>query len=227
MKRFKRVMCWSLVVGALLANGFVYAEDIDRAALMRETQRMSHKSDDMTMVWWIPEEYWAASLAQTPGITSTQIEEFLKVIRPYTMVAVMDGTVGAFAGVTYKSEDWVRANTRLVDAQGKSYVPRTEDEADADTKNMLQMIKPVLVNMLGPMGKNVHFLLFPAKTEAGARIAAAKEKGQFIVKLGEKDFKWRLPLDALLPSKIYTGCKQECKGSWSFCPWCGKSLGQK
>ena len=196
MKRLRRVIWCSLVIGVLLSGKSVQAAGIDPVALIQETQRMSQKTGEVTMVWWIPEELWAASLAQTPGMTSTQVDEFLKMIRPYTMVALVDATVCAFGGVTYKSEDWVRANTRLVDQQGKSYAPRTEDELDADTKNMLQMIKPVLVNMLGPMGENLHFLLFPAKTEAGTRIVSAKEKGQFKVKLGEKDFKWRLPLVA-------------------------------
>ena len=69
-----------------------------------------------------------------------------------------------------------------------------EDEIDADTKNMLQILKVILANMLGPMGQNMHFLLFPGKTDSGSRIASAKDKGQFSVKLGQKEFKWRPPL---------------------------------
>ena len=202
----------------------VDAKDVDLQALTQETQRMSQKSDQVTIVWWIPEEFWSASFAQTPGMTGSQAEEFLKVIRPYTMVVVVDGTMGSFGGVTYKSEDSIRANLRLLDSQGKSYAPRTEEEVDANTKNMLQMIKPIFVNMLGPMGQNMHFLLFPGKSDNGLRIADAKGKGQFSVKLGEKEFKWRLPLDALLPTQVCGTCKQECKGSWSFCPWCGTKL---
>ena len=202
----------------------VTAKDVDLQALTQETQKMSQKPNEMTMVWWIPEEFWSASLGQASGMTSSQVEEFLKVIRPYTMVVVVDGTIGGFGGVTYKSEDSIRANTRLLDSQGKSYAPRTEDEVDADTKNMLQMIKPIFVNMLGSMGQNMHFLLFPGKSDNGIRIADAKGKSQFKVKLGEKEFKWRLPLDALLPTQTCGTCKQECKGSWFFCPWCGAKL---
>ena len=223
----KRIMCMSLVVVALLAGSAGHAADIDLTALTLETQKMSQNSDEMTMVWWIPDEFWKVSFAQTPGMTPAQIEEFLTVVRPYTMVAVVDGSVGVFGGVTYKSEDWVRTNTRLIDAKGTSYAPKTEDEVDADTKNMLQMIKPIMVNMLGSMGENMHFLLFPAKTSTGTQIADAANKGEFMLKLGTKEFKWRLPLDALLPVKVCGCCKQECKGSWSFCPWCGKSLDQK
>jgi hypothetical protein len=213
-----------LAIGVLMATCPASAKNVDLQALTQETQRLSQKPDEMTMVWWIPEEFWSASLAQAPNMTSSQVEEFLKVIRPYTMVVVVDGTMGAFGGVTYKSEDSIRANTRLLDSQGKLYAPRTEDEVDADTKNMLQMMKPIFVNMLGPMGQNMHFLLFPGKTDSGIRIADAKGKGQFKVKLGEKEFEWRLPLDALLSTQVCGNCKQECKGSWFYCPWCGTKL---
>jgi hypothetical protein len=76
---------------------------------------------------------------------------------------------------------------------------------------MLVMMKPVLANMLGPLGQNMHFFLFPAQTKAGARIAGATEKGHFKIKLGENEFTWRLPLDALLPGKVCTGCHEPCR----------------
>ncbi len=217
------VVAMLIIVAARTAN----AENIDLQALTQETQKMSQKNGDMTMAWWIPEEFWAASLAQNPQMTTSQIEEFLKVIRPYTIVVVVDGTMGAFGGITYKSEDFIRANTRLLDSQGKSYVPKNEAEVDVNTKNMLQMLKPVFVNMLGAMGQNMHFLLFSGKADNGKQIANAKDKGQFRIKLGEKEFKWRLPLDAILAAQNCSNCKQECKGSWSFCPWCGKKLSKE
>jgi hypothetical protein len=207
--------------------GVTQAKCVDLVALTQETQKLSQKQQAMTLAWWVPEEFWQASLVQTPAMTAAQTEEMLKVLRPYTMVAVLDGTMGPFGGVTYNSEVWLRANTRLVDAEGKSYPPRTENEIDADTKNMLQVMKPMLGNMLGPLGQNIHFLLFPAKTDKGIAIASAKDKGHFTVKVGDKEFKWRLPLDSLLPIQVCGSCKQECKGSWRFCSWCGKKLDTK
>lgn len=225
MKQTRGVSLGALVLGvALLSACPSGAKDIDLQALTQETQKMSQKSDAMTLLWWIPEEYWSASLSQAPNMTASQVAEFLRVIRPYTMVAVLDGAIGPFGGITYKSEDSIRASTRLLDSGGKSYAALTDDEIDADTKAMLQMLKPIMVSMLGPMGQNMHFLLFPGKTDSGARIASAKDKGQFSVKLGQKEFKWRLPLDSLLPAYVCANCREECKGSWSFCPWCGTNL---
>lgn len=209
---------------ALGAAPAARAAAVDLQALTQETQQMSQKPDAMTMVWWIPEEFWAASFAQTPGMSATQADEFIRTVRPYTMVVVVDGTMGTFGGVTYRSEDYVRANTRLVDSHGASYAPMTEAEIDADTRNMLMMIKPIFVNMLGPMGQNMHFLLFPSADAEGRPIARAAGEGSFSVRLGATKFAWRLPIDAVLPAKTCADCDRACKGSWSFCPWCGTQL---
>lgn len=80
MKRLKRALWMSLVVAVLLPGAFVQGADIDLVALTQETQMMSQTPDEMNLVWWVPEEYWKASIEQTPGMTSTLVEEFLKVI---------------------------------------------------------------------------------------------------------------------------------------------------
>lgn len=230
MRRRFCIICYAMVICSLLAGSFALAmetKDIDLTALTQETQRMSRETSSITMVWWIPEVFWEVSFAQSGGLTASQIQEFLKTIREYTMVAVVDGKVGVFGGVTYQPEDFIRANTRLLDAGNKSYPPLIDSDINADTKNLLQMLKPLLVNMIGAMGQNMHFLLFPAKAEDGTEIANAKGKGELKIKLRELEFKWRLPLDALLPTWVCAGCKQECKGSWHFCPWCGAKQAKK
>ena len=227
LESLHRVVWWYLVLGVLVSARGVRGADINLPDLTRETQRMSQKPDAVTLVWWIPEEFWAGCMNQNTNATPAQARTLLRIVRPYTIVAVVDGAIGLFGGVTYKSENWIRGNTRLVDDQGKSYVPMTEDEIDGDLKNMLQMTKPVMANMLGPMGQNVHFLLFPGTGENGAQIACAKEKGHFTVQLADREFQWRLPLDSLLAAKFCTPCQRDGKGSWTYCPWCGQSLAQK
>ena len=64
------------------------------------------------------------------------------------------------------------------------------------------MMKPIFVNMLGPMGQNMHFFLFPAKDKSGNLIADAKNEGSFTVKLADRPFKWRLPLGSILPRRF-------------------------
>ena len=63
-------------------------------ALIDETQKSVPDSDRVTLAWWLPEEFWQWSLSQNPSLTEQGIEEFLDVLRPYTLLAVVDGTIG-------------------------------------------------------------------------------------------------------------------------------------
>ena len=178
----------------------------------------------MTFVWWIPEEYWKVSFEQDPSMTAAQTEDFLKVLRSYTIVVVVVGKVGSFGGITYKPVEDIRGSIQLIDKQGNSYLPISEDKINADTQNFLSMMKPVFANMLGSMGQNMHFFIFPDKGKNDQRIADATKEGSFKVKLGEEEFKWRLPLGALLPPQLCPTCKEKLTGSYKFCPWDGTKL---
>jgi len=197
---------------------------VDVQALVKETQKISQKAKEMTFIWWVPEEFWRASFKQNPNMTAAQTEEFIKVLRPYMLIVAVDGNIGTFGGVTYKSETTIRDNIKIIDSQGTRYRPLSNENVDADTRNFLSMGKPIFANMLGPMGQNMHFLVFPAKDNKGRRIAEARKEGVFSVKLREKEFKWRLPLSSLLPPKICPVDGEELKGAWKFCPWHGVKL---
>ena len=197
---------------------------INLNVLTQETQKMSEKADEMTLIWWIPEEFWRVSFEQDPSITKEQTEEFLKVLRPYTVVVVVDGEMGSFGGITYEPEQTIRSSIRIVDDEGAKYHPLGESSIDADCENFLAMMKPVFVNMLGPMGENMHFFLFPAENKKGKMIADADGEGTFAVELGQRNFKWRLPLGSLLPSKTCPVCQEKLNGAYKFCPWDGNKL---
>jgi len=197
---------------------------IDISALTQETQKMQQQADQMTLVWWIPEEFWWVSSAQDPTVTKAQTENLINVLRPYTLIIIVDGKIGPFGGVTYKPEAEIRAGVQIKDSQENYYRPLNEDKINADAKNFLSIMKPIFANMLGPMGQNMHFFFFPAESKNGNKIAEAKKEGAFSVKLREREFRWRLPLGSLLPPKTCPGCKEKCSGAWNFCPWCGTKL---
>ena len=216
-------------LAALLICGWVnlsFAEDrkININELLQETQKASDKIEEMILIWWIPEEFWRASFEQDPTLTAAQTEDFIKILRPYLLIVAVDGNVGAFGGVTYKPEVITRNSIEVIDGQGTHYRPLSRDKIDPDTANFLSMMKPVFINMLGQMGQNMHFFLFPAKNAAGRDIALAKREGSFSVKLDKKIFKWRLPLGSLLPQKICPVDGEKLNGAWKFCPWHGVEL---
>jgi len=59
---------------------------------------------------------------------------------------------------------------------------------------------------------------------AGRRIADAKEEGSFAVLIGEKKYRWKLPLGSLLPPKTCAECGEELSGAFKFCPYEGTKL---
>ena len=221
--------CWMgfvMVLSTLLCLCAAAAEEpkVDFSALTHEVQRTRSEKGAMTMLFWYPPEYWEISMARNGRTTKEQQKALVNAIRPYTVIAVIDGRIGTFGEVTYAPEAETRANIQLVDAKGNVYEPLGEDDIQDATKNLLAIFKPVISNMLGPMGKNMHIMVFPAKDKNSKRLADPKSKGAFVVKLNKEEFRWKLPLGSLLPEKQCPKCHEKCSGAWDFCPWCGSKL---
>ncbi len=221
-----RLLFFAALVFSFVRMGIVLAEEnkANLNELIQEIQKRSEAAGDMTIVWWMPEDYWRASLAQSPTATPEQMQKILDTLRPYTLFAVIDGKVGTYGGVVYKPEAETRASIKLKDSYGNGYLPLGESEINADAKSFLLAMKPALVSVLGPMGQNMYFFVFPAKDKEGRNIADAKKEGSFVVQLGDREFKWSLPLPALLLAKICPTCKEKLSGAYKFCPWDGTKL---
>ena len=217
------LLCLMLVMG-WAASGIAQYEDINVNKLIEETQLMAEGADDMTLVWWMPNEFWEVSFAQEPTISAADAQKSLDILKNYTIIMLVDGTIGTFGGVTYKSESYLRSNTTVSDKNGQTYSPLSSSEIDADTKSLLSAMKPVFANMLGPMGENMHFMIFPGHDRSGNPMTNALEEGSFIVTTSGKLFKFRLPLGALLPVKICPVDGEEMNGAWKYCPWHGVEL---
>jgi len=194
-------------------------------ALIQETQKKSERMGEMSFVWWIPQEYWQLSFSQNPEVTPEQSEKVLSVFRPYTIIAVVDGRTGQAAGITYRAEAELRSNIKIKDKAGNIYLPLSDEQINMETRSFLAAMKPVLSNVLGPMGQNMHFFVFPAQDSAGQDIANAKAEGAFLVELdGPRSFHWKLPLSSLMPLKTCPTCNQKLNGAYKFCPWDGTKL---
>ncbi|UCF81017.1 MAG: ankyrin repeat domain-containing protein [Acidobacteriota bacterium] len=224
-----RFVCVAVLTTALLSFGAATTageQDIDLNALIDETQNASRDDQKQTLIWWMPLEFWRASASQGAGIqlTDAQINELVDPFRPYMIFAIVDGKIGPFAGVQYESKERIHSRLRLSDEKGKRYSPLPESEISPDVLNALGMMKPVLENMLGPLGKNVHFFIFSAKDKKGRSIADATAEGSFRITLGEESFRWRLPLGSLLAPKACPDCGEKLSGAYKFCPYDGTKL---
>ncbi|MFQ5929415.1 MAG: hypothetical protein ACE5MK_06935 [Acidobacteriota bacterium] len=197
---------------------------VDIHALTEDLQIHSRRGDEVVMVMWHPAEFWRASMAQNPASTEAHTEKAVNHLRRYTITSVVAGTQGPFGAITFQSEEDVRTNIQIRDAEGNYYRPISEDNLDADTKVFLSVMSMPLATMLGSVGQNMHFIVFPSKNIKGQYIADATKEGTFVVQLGEREFTWRLPLSSLVPPKICPVDGEKMSGAWKFCPWHGTKL---
>jgi hypothetical protein len=199
---------------------------LDLQAFVRETQKSSQVPGEVTLVWWLPEQFWRASLQvqQERTLTAQQADEFLKTLRPYLMIAVLDGRMGSFGSATFKTEDEIRAGVTVKDAKGGVYMPLKDAQITPEVKILVGVMKPLVANLIGAMGQNMHFLLFPAESSDGQPIADAKSDRAFSVLIGQKEFAYRLPLASVLPPRYDSATGERFPGNYVYNPFTGAKL---
>ncbi len=197
---------------------------IDLAKFTQETQKFSQDASAMQFVWWIPLNFWEESFKSDPTVSKADADEMIDAFNDYVMVAVVDGTMGDYGNITYRSYSTIESNLSIMDKNGKKYTPLSSDKINAKTTEMLSAFKPIMANMLGNMGQNLHIFMFPKKDAEGAVIDDPKSEGSFAVVLGSDTYKWKLPLISLYPVMPCEKCKEECSGAWHYCPWCGTKI---
>jgi hypothetical protein len=187
IKQFTKTLLIAIFLLTFTGTALAQANKIDLNALVEETQKDSDNPDEMTLVWWVPEAFWKASFEQDKEITPKQAEEFMKILRPYIVVIVVDGKIGTFGSMTYKTEALIKNNIQLTDGKGNSFRPLADEKISSEAKTMLSMMKPVLVNMLGAIGQNMHFVLFQAQNAKSEHIINVMKEGSFSVKLEARE----------------------------------------
>jgi hypothetical protein len=86
------------------------------------------------------------------------------------------------------------------------------------------MMKPVLTNMLGPMGQATEFVVFSGRDPDGQPYANPRGNGFLTFYLAAKEFQFRLPLGALMPPQYDATTGEEFPGNYLYSPFTGKKL---
>jgi hypothetical protein len=213
-----------MLLSVKLATVAAEEPKLDFQAVSQEMIKMRKEGNSITMAFWMPSAYWEMNLGQEPRLTKSQVKTAVDALRPYTIVAVVDGDVEGLGTLKFRPESAIRESTRLIDSKGNSYEPLAEDDVEVNARVFLGAFKPAMAAVVGPLGKNMHVLLFPGKGQNADWLADPKAKGSLVVKIDKHEFRWKLPLGSLLPPKHCPKCKETGSGAWEFCPWCGSKL---
>jgi len=215
-----------MLLGGLLFTffGFAQLEGVDLDQFITETQQSSSAADEMRIVWWIPVEFWDITFQNDPATTKEQADQIVDVLKPYTIFAVVDGEIGPFGGVTYKSVESIKNGITLIDNENITYKSLDTENLNADVQNLISAFKPILGNMMGQLGENMHFFVFTDEKNKKERVSDPWAKGFVRFQLYEAEYKWRTPVGSLLPLKVCPEDGEKLKGSWDYCPWHGEKL---
>lgn len=178
----------------------------------------------MTMVWWVPEAFIHAAISTSPDMTEEKREAFLKPLRSYTIIIVIDAKIGPIGALTYTPDTDLAASVRLKDNAGNLYTPIDNTQINSDAQSFVAIMKPLMASMLGPLGQNMNFFVFPRRGKGDAVIADERKEGMFYVEVGKKEFRWRLPLNSVLTPKTCPTCKETLSGAYKYCPYDGTKL---
>jgi hypothetical protein len=203
-------------------------KDVDISAMTNETQRTSY-AGGVHLAWWIPPEYWEASLSRDANVTDAARKQVLDTLRGYSMLAVVQAEVGALGNFTFYERDAVIKGLKLELSDGKdwaSLVPLAE--VPQKLAPLLKVLGPILSSAMGPMGQNMNFFVLDDQKKGG-RLISPYEPGMLRITLSDnKGVKLEpllieFPLDSLyVPRRCPNG--KPAHVSWMVCPWDGSKL---
>jgi len=226
------------VLALLMATTVVRAaerkalRDVDFGAFAQDGQRQFGGDRQVTMIWWIPVEFWEVSAAKAQGTTDADaVSPIVEALRPYILLGIVRADISKLGGFKFVSREAISGGLRVrYQPAGKDPIQLVSvDVDDPDLNIVLGSLKPMLVNAIGPMGQNMQFFTLTDSVEDGVTPISPYETGQMIVELkGEGDAgPDRVIIDTPMDSLFIP---RECPGgkvahiSWKVCPWDGTPL---
>jgi hypothetical protein len=214
----------SVLFGLLLfAGSAAHAADIQE--LVRDTQRTSSAGGQVSMVWWIPVQFWEESLNANPSVPPEARAQVLGALADYTVIGVLRAGAG-LGGLTnvIPKEELVK-NLR-VELDGKVVEPLAPEKVSSTAQLLLLQMKPALGAIIGQVGQSLEFVVFPAK-ENGKALIDPTQPGNLLVTFYGESYKWRLPLASLLPRRKDPKTGEDFPGNYNFNPYTGGKLATK
>jgi hypothetical protein len=202
------------------------ADAVDYGALVRDLTLTRNADGRITMAMWMPDEFWRTTIQNSGRMTDKAIADYIAVMHPYTLVAVLDAQKGITA-FRFTDMGTLINEVTIEDSHGTTYNPLPPDSVAEDIRNLIQMMRPLLTNTMGTMGQHMEILVFPSVDKAGHLIADPKSDGSLTVHLANIALRYRLPLGSILPPSLDPQTGESFPGSYHFNPYTGSKLVQR
>jgi len=230
MRFSRRLLATTLTVLALLPatalaqRTALPLKDVRLDQVAQDTQRTHMGDDTMELVWVIPPVYWHVSAAQQQGLSDADRKQFISQLDDYLLVAMVRGKVGMAGIDAFAGSDTLFGDMRFLDTAGTVHAPMAPSSIPAPLKNLLAILRPVMANMLGPMGDNMHFAVFHARDAKGKPLFDPAADGRVQVRTALDTYTFRTPLGSLLPPRQDASTGESFPGDYLFNPYTGGAL---
>jgi hypothetical protein len=208
-----------LMAGLALTAG---ARAADVREFIHETQQSATAAQQLTLAWWIPEEFWELSLANNPGVPPQTAQEIRSAFHDYQVFALLRASTGlqGLTGVATRADLLGNARLQIGD---QVISPIDSDKVPGGVQVMLGAMRPMLASTLGQLGQSMELVVYPAIVDQH-RLLDPLKPGSFNFTLYDQTFHWRLPLASLLPKKVDPKSKEEFPGNYDYNPYTGGKL---
>src|SRR5690606_706014 len=147
--------------------------------LIADTQVIHTDPFSLVQAWWIPLEFWQASLGR---INPQLAQEVSAILGDYSLVAVVQADVSAHGGGVFYSRDDLPRRLR-VQWQVISATPVSLDlvtEPNVAVRKLVQLLSPISSRTTGDMGRNLQFFVLSERADDGALIVEPYRRGQVL-----------------------------------------------
>lgn len=219
----KNLFICTLLVGSLAFSQNKKPEEVSIDAIMSETQFVSDRTDAMEMIWWIPFEFWEVTGVQDPATSQDDINAMKELFEGIEIFAIVKGNIGYFGGVTYMPLSEILKEFEVT-YKGEILTLLEPLEISPDLLNFASMMTPMMSNLFGEMGKNMHFVFMTKDSSNETFSIDALGNGKINIALGDFEKVIQLPLSSLLLEKKCIKEGELYSGKWNFCPIHGSKL---
>lgn len=203
-------------------------KDVDVTAMTNELQKTA-AGDGIHMAWWIPTEFWEASVASDADMSEADKNALINVMSKYSLLAVAQADVSRFGTFAFYDRGFITEGMKIefVDGARRKQLSPIEDYPD-ELRMILKIMTPMLESALGNTGKNLNFFVL-SDEEKGERLLSPYGNATLSVTLTNKKgevlapIRFEMPLDSLFVPRICPNGKP-AHVSWVVCPWDGSKL---
>jgi hypothetical protein len=214
-------MRWLRLAALVAALAASRAGAVDVQQLTQESQRVTNEGGTLSLVWWLPRQWWDATLGANPNLTAEGRAKVDATLAPFTIFALVHAKSGLATLDAATKADMLQ-NAKL-EVDGHVVEPLAPDKVDAGAQAVLAAMKPALAGVLGKLGQSIELVVYPNR-DGDRTILDAAKPGAFTYTFYEQTYSWRLPLGAVLPPKVDAKTGETFPGNYEFNPFTGERL---